>query len=182
MFVLHSAPAAALDWIPPRPVTAFLPSATLAPASTHVLQLVVVASGAPASVFWTTSFSGDFPAAVTPTAGFLSIPAGGAQTVDFTLTLPDTADGTGFLSVVLTHQAGGGRAAKAVGAVYAATLGRPEVKPVPGSWRAVAGTSGSMSYQVHSLTGAAEIVGLSVSRSNPDANNFGALFVGSPPD
>lgn len=178
----NPAPAAALDWIPPRPVTAFLPSATLAPASTHVLQLVVIASGAPANVFWTASFSGQFPANVTPTAGFLSIPAGGIQTVDFTVTLSDTANGSGFLTVELTHQFGGGRAAKAIGGVYAATLGRPEVKPVPGSFRAVAGTSGSMSYQVHSLIGTAEAIDLAVSRSNPDANNFGGLFAGAPPD
>ena len=179
VFALKSTPAAAFDWIPPRPVTAYLPSATLAPASTHVLQLVVIASGAPANVFWSASFSGAFPANVAPTAGFLSIPAGGSQTVDLTVTLPDTADGSGFLSVELTHQAGGGRAAKAVGGVYAATLGMPEVEPVPGSWRALAGTSGAMSYQVHSLTGVAEIVDLGVSRSNPDANNAGAIFAGS---
>jgi len=178
-FALNTTPAAAFDWIPPRPVTAFLPSTTLAPASTHVLQLVVIASRAAANVFWTASFSGEFPATVTPTAGFLSIPAGGIQTVDFTVTLSDTANGNGFLTVDLTHQFGGGRAAKAVGGVYAATLGRPEVKPVPGSWRAVAGTSGAMSYQVHSLTGIAEMVDLAVGRLNPDANNFGALFTGS---
>jgi hypothetical protein len=181
-FGLNSAPAAAFDWIPPRPVTAFLPSATLAPASTHVLQLVVLASGAPANLFWTATFSGEYPTVVTPTTGLLSIPAGGSQTVDFTVTLPDTANGSGFLSVELTHQIGGGRAAKAVGGVYAATLGRPEVKPVPGSWRATAGTSGTMSYQIHSLIGTAEIVDINVSRSNPDANNFGAIFPGSPPD
>jgi hypothetical protein len=180
-FALNSAPAAAFDWIPPRPVTAFLPSATLAPASTHVLQLVVLASGAPANVFWTAAFSGEYPAIVTPTAGFLSIPAGGSQTVDFTVTLSDTANGSGFLTVDLTHQVGGGRAAKAAGGVYAATLGRPEVKPVPGSWRAMAGTLGTMSYQVHSLIGAAEVVDINVSRTNPDANNFGAIFSGGAP-
>jgi flagellar hook capping protein FlgD len=179
VFALTSTPAAAFDWIPPRPVTAYLPSVTMAPASTHVLQLVVIASGAPANVFWNASFSGAFPANVAPTAGFLSIPAGGSQTVDLTVTLPDTADGSGFLSVELTHQAGGGRAAKAVGGIYAATLGKPEVMPVPGSWRATAGTSGAMSYQVHSLAGVAEIVDIGVSRSNPDANNFGAIFAGS---
>ncbi|HKW51144.1 MAG TPA: FlgD immunoglobulin-like domain containing protein, partial [Candidatus Eisenbacteria bacterium] len=179
VFALKSTPAAAFDWIPPRPVTAYLPSATLAPASTNVLQLVVIASGAPANVFWTASFSGPFPVNVTPSAGFLSIPAGGIQTVDFTVTLPDTADGSGFLTVELTHQFGGGRAAKTVGGVYAATLGRPEVKPVPGSWRAPAGTPGSMSYQVHSMIGSAEMVDLAVGRLNPDANNFGAIFAGS---
>ncbi len=178
---LSSTPAAAFDWIPPRPVTAFLPSATLAPASTHVLQLVVIATGAPANLFWTASFSGQFPAIVSPTAGSLSIPAGGTQTVDFTITLSDTADGSGFLTVELTHQVGGGHAAKAAAGIYAATLGRPEVKPVPGSWRAVAGTSGVMSYQIHSLTATAESVDLNVSRSNPDANNFGAIFSGNPP-
>ena len=178
-FAFLSKPVAAFDWIPPRPVTAYLPNVTLAPASTHVLQLVVLASGAPANVFWNASFSGAFPANVAPTAGFLSIPAGGSQTVDLTVTLPDTADGSGFLSVELTHQAGGGRAAKAVGGIYAATLGKPEVMPVPGSWRATAGTSGAMSYQVHSLAGVAEIVDIGVSRSNPDANNFGAIFAGS---
>jgi flagellar hook capping protein FlgD len=169
-------PAAAFDWIPPRPVTAYLPSATLAPTSTHVLQLVVLSRGASADLSWTASFSGQFAAIVTPTSGTMTVPANGVQTVDFTVTLPDTAIGSAFLTVDLSYLVGGGRAAKAVGGVYAATDGRPEVKPVPGTFRAIAGTSGSMTYQAHSLIGTAETVHLTVGRSNPDLNNANLLF------
>lgn len=176
MLGLTAAPAAAFDWIPPRSVTAVLPGATLAPSSTHVLQMVVRANGVPADLFWTASFSGEYPSDITPTSGFLSIGAGGVGTVDFTVTLSDTANGAGFLSVELTHQVGGGRAAKVVGSVLAAILGLPEVKPVPGSWIAPAGSSGSMSYQIHSVIGTPDLLDLAVSAVNPDPNNFGALF------
>ena len=182
VLVLANVPALASDWIPPRPVTAVLPGATLAPNSTHVLQMAVRANGAPADLFWTASFSGEYPSIVTPSSGNLSIAAGGVATVNFTVTLSDTAHGTGFLSVDLRYQASGGRAAKAVGTVLAAILGLPEVKPVPPSLIAPAGTSGFMTYQLHSTIGSSDLLDLAVSRVNPDANNFGALFAVSPFD
>ncbi len=179
---LATASAAASDWIPPRPITAVLPGATLAPSSTHVLQMVVRANGTPADLSWTASFSGEYPAIISPTAGLLSIEAGSVGTVNFTVTLSDTANGAGFLSVDLRYQAGGARAGKVVGTVLAAILGLPEVKPVPGSFLAAAGSSGFMSYQLHSLIGSADLLDLAVSRVNPDPNNDGALFAVSPFD
>ncbi len=173
---LAAGPAAALDWIPPTSVTAVLPGATLAPSSTHVLQMVVRANGVPAELFWTAAFGGEYPSIISPTAGFLSIAAGGVGTVNFTVTLSDTAHGIGFLTVDLTHEVGGGRAAKVAGPVLAAILGLPEVKPVTGSLLAAAGGSGFVSYQMHStITGSAPFA-LTVSTANPDPNNFGANF------
>lgn len=179
---LAASPAAAFDWIPPRSVTAVLPGATLAPSSTHVLQMIVRANGAPAELFWTAAFGGEYPSIISPTAGFLSIAAGGVGTVNFTVTLSDTAHGIGFLTVDLTHQVGGGRAAKVAGPVLAAILGLPEVKPVPGSLLAAAGGSGFMTYQIHSTIGTPDLLDLAVSAVNPDPNNFGALFSVSPFD
>ena len=43
---LAPASARALDWIPPGSVTAVIPGATLAPNSTHQLQMVVLTRGA----------------------------------------------------------------------------------------------------------------------------------------
>ncbi|MGH7680753.1 MAG: hypothetical protein ACRENN_02055, partial [Candidatus Eiseniibacteriota bacterium] len=114
--------------------------------------------------------------------GFLSIEAGNTGTVNFTVTLSDTAHGTGFLSVDLRYQATGARAAKVASNIVAAILGMPEVKPVPNSLLASAGTATSMSYQVHSTIGVAEAVDLFASRTNPDPNNLNALFtIGVPP-
>jgi hypothetical protein len=144
--------------------------------------MLVRANGPPADLFWTASFTGEYPSIVTPTSGFLSIESGGTATVDFTVTLSDTAHGGGFLSVELRHQVGDVLAARVVGSVYAAILGLPEVKPVPGSWLATAGTSGTLSYQVHSTIGSSAQLGLGVSSVNPDPNNFGALFTVPPLD
>ena len=40
----------AFDWIPPRPVTALLPGATLARLSPQIIPLTLFASGTPASI------------------------------------------------------------------------------------------------------------------------------------
>jgi len=172
-------PALADDWIPPRAVTSMLPSATYAPSSTHALELVVRANGAPAGLNWTASSAGQFPLGIVPASGSLVIPADGIGTVSISVSLPDTALGIAVITVVLTHQAGGGRAARADAAVYAATGGRPEVRPVPGTWQAQAGTAGSVSFEIHSLSGQSETVVLTTGRHNPDPNNDGALFTGS---
>lgn len=172
--------AAALDWIPPRAVTAILPSATLAPSTSHTLELVVLASGASANLGWVAVPSGQFPCLVAPSSGSLLVAAGGVGTVGLTVTLPDTANGIGIITVKVTHQSSGGLAAQADASIFAATLGRPEVKPVPGAWRAVAGTSGSVSFQIHSLIGSSEEIALTTGRLNPDPNNSNALFSGSP--
>lgn len=179
---IAATPARAYDWIPPRTITAELPSATLAPSSSHVLQMVVRSNQTHVDLSWTASFAGEYPVVLSPTSGLLSIEAGNTGTVNFTVTLSDTAHGTGFLSVDLRYQATGGRAAKVASNIVAAILGIPEVKPVPNSVLAAAGTATSMSYQIHSTIGVAEAVDLVATRTDPDPNNFNALFaIGAPP-
>ncbi|HET9252604.1 MAG TPA: hypothetical protein VFP58_10865 [Candidatus Eisenbacteria bacterium] len=176
---LAPASARALDWIPPAHVTAVLPGATLARNSTHQLQMVVLSRGAPANLSFTASAQGQFPMLVSPATGNLTVPANSSGAVTFNVTVPDTALGISALSVTLTNELGGGQVATVSAAITAATDGRPEIKPVPGTFLAAAGTSGSVSYQIHSLIGATETITLTTGRSNPDPNNQGALFSGS---
>ncbi|HEU4940160.1 MAG TPA: hypothetical protein VFT97_00940, partial [Candidatus Eisenbacteria bacterium] len=179
--VLVPAPSAAYDWIPPRPVAAILPGACLAPSSVHTLALTIVASGASANLTWSASASGQFTPGVSPGAGSIFVPAGTVGTVNLTVTMPDTSNGVSVLSVVLLHAIGGSQAAKASATIQAATGGRPEVKPVPPVFAGAAGVAGSVSFQVHSLTGTSEQIALTAGRFNPDPNNQEALFPGSPP-
>jgi hypothetical protein len=116
---------------------------------------------------------------VSPSAGTLSVAANSTATVTLQVTLPDTALGISVLSVALSNDLGGGRIADVSAVITAATGGRPEIKPVPGTWTAPAGTPGSVSFQIHSLIGSNEQVALTTGRSNPDPNNIGALFTGS---
>ena len=174
--VLAPASARALDWIPPTHVTAVLPGATLARSSTHQLQMVVLTRGAPANLSFTASAQGQFPLLISPSFGNLVVPANTFGTVTFNVTVPDTALGVSALSVVLQNDLGGGQLAKVSSLITAATDGRPEIKPVPGSFLAAAGTSGSVSFQIHSLIGSNETISLTPGRSNPDPNNQGALF------
>jgi hypothetical protein len=153
-----------------------LPGATLAPGSTHTVELTVRATGAPAGLQWTAVASGPFACGVSPASGLVVVPANGAATVDLAVSLPADAFGTASLSVELVFDAGGGRAAKVTSAIQAATGGRPEVKPVPSTWSAAAGASGAVSFQVHSLIGSSEEVVLTAGRFNPDPNNVGAHF------
>ena len=178
---LSPVPARALDWIPPTHVTAVLPGATLARSSTHQLQMVVLTRGAPANLTFLASAQGQFPLVISPSFGNLTVPANTSGTVTFNVTVPDTALGISAFSVVLQNDLGGGQVAKVSSLITAATDGRPEIKPVPGTFLAAAGTSGSVSFQVHSLIGSNETISLTAGRSNPDPNNQGALFSGSNP-
>ena len=180
--ILGSAPAQAFDWIPPRPVTAVLPGACLARTSVHTIPLTVFASGTPASLVWSASTSGDFRLLLSPSSGSIVVPAGSVQTVNLTVTVPDTALGICLLQVTLVHAVGGTQAGKATSVIQAATDGRPEVKPVPAVFAAAAGVAGSVSFQVHSMIGSSEQIALTAGRINPDANNEGAFFsVSAPP-
>ncbi len=178
---LAPVPSAAYDWIPPRPVAAVLPGACLAPSSVHTLPITIFASGAPANLTWSAAASGQFTLGVSPGAGSIFVPAGTVGTVNLTVSVPDTALGISVLNVVLLHAIGGSQAAKVSATIQAATGGRPEVKPVPAVFAAAAGVAGSVSFQVHSLTGTSEQIALTGGRFNPDPNNQGALFPGSPP-
>jgi len=174
-------PVAALDWIPPRPISAVLPSATLAPSSTHTIELYVLASGSGASLIWAATTSGQFPITVTPSTGSLSLGAGGSAVVPISITLPDTANGVTSLNIAVSYPSGvfAGRAAAAMATIFAATAGRPEVIPVPGTWAAAGGTSGNVGFQIHSLIGTSESIVLTTGRFNSDPNNDGGMFTGS---
>lgn len=170
--------AAATDWIPPRPVTALLPSAVFAPNSTHTVTLTIRANGPGAWLAWSVATAGPFAFGVTPATGSLNVAANGIATVDFSVSLPDTAIGTGSVTVDLSDVIGGARVARAQAAIQAATGGRPEILPAPGTWSAPAGTSGSVSFQVHSMIGGSEQLVLTTGRYDPDPNNAGGLFGG----
>ena len=179
LMALAPSRAAATDWIPPRPITALLPGATYAPSSSHTLTLRVRANGPGAWLAWNLTAAGPFALGVAPASGSLTVPANGDATVDFTVTLPDTALGTASMTVELTEYIGGGRVARAQAAIEAATGGRPEILPAPGVWVAGAGTAGSVSFQLHSTTGGSEQVVLTTGRYSPDPNNDGGLFAGT---
>jgi len=174
-------PVAALDWIPPRPITAVLPTATLAPSSTRTIELYVLASSSAASLVWAATTSGQFPMTVTPSTGSLSLSAGGSAVVPLSVTLPDTANGVSSLTVAVSYPSGvfAGRAATAMATIFAATAARPEIIPVPGTWAASGGTSGNVAFQIHSLIGSSESIVLTTGRFNSDPNNDGGLFTGS---
>lgn len=175
-----AAPASAADWIPPRPVSAWLPGATIAPGNSAPLELVIRADGAAASLEWSAVSSGNFAAAVVPSSGALVAPADGTVRIPLTVTPPVGALGLGSLTVTVSYANGGGRAAAAGASVIAATGGRPEIWPGAPTWSAGAGSSGSVVYQIRSQIGSPETVVLTVGRANPDPNNDGAEFAAGP--
>ncbi|HLQ67504.1 MAG TPA: FlgD immunoglobulin-like domain containing protein [Candidatus Limnocylindrales bacterium] len=172
--------ALAANWIPPPRVTALLPGATLAPGTAHTLALTIRANGAGANLAWSASSGGTFVAGIAPASGLVSVPANSVATVNLTVTVPSLAVGTSSLSVELVDDPGGGRVVKVGATILAATDGRPEVIPVPSTWTAPAGTSGSVAFQVHSLGGTEDVV-VTGGRFNPDPNNFGGQFTGGGP-
>lgn len=176
------APSRAFDWIPPRPFTAVLPSATLKPSTSHALDLTVRANGPGASLVWGATCVGSFACGLSPSSGVLAVPSNGIATVPITVTLPDTALGAVSLTVTLLFEQGGGIAAKVGASIQSASGGRPEIKPLPSTMSAPAGTAGSVAFQVHSTIGSSEQLLITAGRFNPDPNNVGAHFAwGSPP-
>ena len=172
---------AGTGWIPPRAVTALLPSATFAPGTTHSIDLTLRANGAATTLDWTAAPAGSFALTVVPASGSITVPADSVRRVTLSVTIPPSALGVASLGITLTNQIGGGEVAECSGAIYAATDGRPEIWPVPSSWAAVAGTAGSVGFEIHSQQGTAELLALTSGRTNPDPNNTGALFPGGPP-
>jgi hypothetical protein len=164
--------------LPPRGVTALLPSASFAPGSTHTIALTVRANGVPANFLWSAGVTGPFGLGLSPASGLLGVGADGTASVPIAVTTPDSALGVSAITITLTREIGGDQLAKVTGAVQAATDGRPEVWPAVAAWSAAAGTAGSVTFQVHSITGSSEAVLFTAGRSNPDPNNAGALFPG----
>jgi len=173
--------AAATDWIPPPRVTALLPNATIAPGATRALALTLRANGGTANVSWSATSGGGFLAGVSPSSGTAAVPANSIATITLNVTVPALASGTSSVSIDILSDPGGGRVAKVGASIQAATDGRPEVWPSPSTWSAASGTTGSVSFQVHSMTGTSETVFLTGGRFNPDPNNAGGLFAGGPP-
>lgn len=177
-----SSPALALDWISPRPFTAVLPSVTLAPSSSHPLEVTIRAGGPGASLAWSATCQGSFTCGLAPASGVVAVPSNGAALVPITVTVPDTALGAASLTVTFSYEQGGGIVAKAGASVQAATGGRPELKPIPSTMSGPAGSAGSVSFQLHSMIGGSEQVVITAGRFNPDPNNVGMHFAwGSPP-
>src|SRR5258705_7024979 len=179
---IHAPPArAGTGWIPPRPVTVLLPTATFAPGSTHSIEMTLRANGAPASLNWTATPGGAFALGVSPLNGSIVVPSDSVRRVSLSVTVPALAFGGASLSVELTDQVGGGHVAKAISAIFAATGGRPEVWPSPSAWSAPSNTPGTVSFQVHSLVASAESVQVTNGRTNPDPNNTDGIFPGTQP-
>ncbi|HMI30732.1 MAG TPA: hypothetical protein VK527_03265, partial [Candidatus Limnocylindrales bacterium] len=178
---LNAPASAATGWIPPPSVTALLPTATFAPGSTHSIEMTVRANGLPASLNWVAAAGGAFTLGVTPSGGSMNIPADSIRRVTLSVTVPALALGAASLSVEFTNQVGSGHVLKSSSAIFAASGGRPEVWPNPATWSASANTSGMVSFQIHSQLGSAESLDVTDGRTNPDPNNAGALFHGSPP-
>jgi len=173
--------ARATDWIPPSRITALLPSAVIAPGVTRPLTLTLRANGSLVNVAWSATSGGAFLATLSPSSGVLSVPANSIASVTINVTVPALSVGTSSLSIDILADPGGAHLAKVGASIQAASDGRPEVWPSPSTWSAASGSSGSVSFQVHSTTGTAETVLLTGGRFNPDPNNAGGLFAGGSP-
>ena len=180
---LVSAPrrAGAVDWIPPGRITALLPSAAIAPGVTRPLALTLRGNGTGVNVSWTATAGGGFVAGLSPSSGTVSVPANTVTTVAINVTVPAASFGTGTISIEVTGVGSSVRLAKVSASILAASDGRPEVWPAPSTFAAASGTSGSVSFQVHSTIGTTETVLLTSGRFSPDPNNSGGVFSGTAP-
>jgi len=172
--------ARAVDWIPPARLTALFPGATIAPGATRALTLTVRANGAGASIAWSATSGGAFALGMVPASGTVSIAANGIASIPINVTVPALGIGSASVSISIVDDLTGTRYAKVGATIQAATDGRPEVWPSPSTFAATSGSSGSASFQVHSLTGTGETMQLVTGRFNPDPNNSGGLFTGAP--
>lgn len=168
--------ATAADWIPPRPISAWFPSATIAPGGSASLELVLRADGAPASVEWSAVSSGAFLSTVTPSSGALVLQAGTLTRVPLSVGVPAASIGLGSVSITVRYANGGTIAAKTTATIVAATDGRPEIWPNAPTWSGAAGASGAAAFTVRGLSGSSETVVVTAGKSNSDPNNIGVHF------
>ena len=173
--------ARAIEWIPPRPISAWIPGATIGPGHNATLELVLRGNGSAASITWSVTSGGNFFAGVTPSSGSLVLGANALVRIPLTVSAPPSSLGVATINAVVTYANGGGVAAKATGTIVAGTGGRPEVWPVTPTLSGAAGSSGNVQFQIHSQAGASEELVVVSARSNPDPNNIGALFAGTAP-
>src|SRR5690349_15355164 len=158
--------ARATDWIPPRPVSAWLPGATIAPGNSASLELLLRSGGPAASVSWSVASSGNFAAVVTPSSGALVIGANSLVRIPLTVSARSSSLGVGSITATVVYANGGSLAAKASATIIAATNARPEIWPLNPTWSGTAGASGNVSFQIRSRTSAAETVVLTTGRTN----------------
>ncbi len=168
----------AADWVPPRPVSAWIPSATIAPGSTATLDLVLRAEGLAASVEWSVASTGGFLATVTPASGTILLQAGAIARIPLSIGVPAASLGLGSVSISVHYANGGSLAAKSIASIIAATDGRPEIWPATPTWSGTAGSAGVAIFNVRSGAGGSETVVVTAGKTNPDPNNVGTLFPG----
>jgi len=173
--------ARAVEWIPPRPVSAWLPGATIAPGNSATLELVLQRSGPATSVEWSVASAGNFFCTVTPSSGSIVLGANSLVRIPLNVAAPPGSLGVGSITATVTYANGGTLAAKGSGTIIAATNSRPEIWSVTPTWSGTAGTSGSVAFRIRSRTAGSETYDLTSGRSNPDPNNVGALFAGAAP-
>jgi hypothetical protein len=168
------------DWFPPRPVSLVVPSVTLAPGQPRAIDLLVRANGAPANLRWTATPAGDFLAILSATQGTVSLAADQIAAIPITVTVPAGVTGlaSGFITVRLFYEPGGGTAAPLqVAMIRAATLGRPQMYPLPSTSIPVAGGPASVTYELRSTIATDEVFHLTATPpQNPDENNAGLAF------
>ena len=172
------ASARAADWVPPRPVSAWIPSATIAPGNAATLELVLRAEGVAASVEWSAASTGGFLATVTPASGTILLQAGAIARIPLSIGVPSASLGLGSVSISVHYANGGSLAAKSTASIIAATDGRPEVWPATPTWSGTAGSAGMAIFNVRGGAGGSETVVVTAGKTNPDPNNVGALFPG----
>lgn len=166
----------AAEWIPPRPISAYFPGATIAPGNSATLELVLRAEGASASVEWNAVSSGGFFSTVTPSFGALVLQAGTITRIPLLVAVPPASLGLGSISISVVYANGGTLAAKVTSSIIAATDGRPEIFPLTPTWSGAAGTAGTAAFSVRSRTGGSETVVVTAGKTNPDPNNTGLFF------
>ncbi|HEY6572355.1 MAG TPA: hypothetical protein VI198_03475, partial [Candidatus Eisenbacteria bacterium] len=145
---LGPAPAHAADWIPPRPISAWFPGATIKPGNTATLELVLRAEGSAASVEWDAISSGSFLPTVTPASGALVLQAGAIARIPLSVGVPAASLGLGNVSITVRYANGGSLAAKATASIVAATDGRPEIWPTNPTGSGTAGSGGVAAFTV----------------------------------
>src|SRR5687768_9497049 len=89
LIVFQAGPSlAGKDWLPPKHVSAIIPSVTLAPGQPRVVEFLLRANGAPANLRWTLTPAGAFVPILSVTEGTVSLVAGQTAVIPVTVTVP----------------------------------------------------------------------------------------------
>ncbi|HET9952658.1 MAG TPA: hypothetical protein VFS09_12775, partial [Candidatus Eisenbacteria bacterium] len=101
--LLLAPPARAVEWIPPRPVSAWLPGATIAPGNAATLELVLRSNGPATSVEWSVAGTGNFACAVTPSSGALVLGASSLVRIPLSVAVPPASIGIGAITATVVY-------------------------------------------------------------------------------